>query len=92
MNYASVREGTNYDEILIGTYVVMLSRPDSRELVLFHSKSYEVAPDGDLIVTSQGGNLMQIDAGVWLGIGTLERTEGEPWIAVECTARRMPAK
>jgi hypothetical protein len=80
-----------WDEIPTGTYVYL--RADSTvPVVLFHATRYEIAPDGDLIVASGCGNLLQVDAGYWCAIGTLERVpEGGSYIALERFADEGPS-
>ncbi|HVD04277.1 MAG TPA: hypothetical protein VNF75_09140 [Candidatus Dormibacteraeota bacterium] len=73
-----------WDDIPRGTYVML--RPDVPvPVVLFNAERYQIA-EGDLILTSEVGNVIQFDAGHWGAIGTVEHMDGETWIAFEAYA------
>ena len=65
-----------------GTIAVHLAN-SARFTALLNAVAYEVTPDEDLLVVTKAGNVLQIDAGHWMAVGTLERTDGEEWFAVD---------
>jgi hypothetical protein len=59
---------------------------NTRFTALLNAVAYEVTPDEDLLVVTKSGNVLQIDAGYWAAVGTLERTDGQEWFAAEHVA------
>jgi hypothetical protein len=58
----------------------------ARFTALLNAAAYEVTPDEDLLVVTKSGNVLQIDAGYWGAVGTLERTGDQEWFAAEHVA------
>jgi hypothetical protein len=75
----SSRPPRSWGEVEVGSFVLMTK---DRMVSLLNTVGYEVG-DGDLFLYSRSGNVLQIPRGQWLGIGTLERTEGGSWVAIE---------
>jgi hypothetical protein len=64
-----------------GTPTVMLA--SGRLWALLNLASYQIAPDGDLVLISKGGRVISLRPGLWIGLGTLEHGDGGSWIALD---------
>jgi len=63
-----------------GTLTVLAG--NGRVVACRNARAYEVG-DGDLIVVSNQGRRYVWAAGEWAAVGTLERTDGLAWVAIE---------
>ena len=60
--------------------------------ILRNAASYEVAADGDLVITSKNGHVYALPPEQWAAIGTYEEHEGLTYIAFEAFGEVVPAR
>lgn len=75
------------DSVPVGTHVIVWADPQRHPLIVLNSDTCQVG-DGELVITTKGGNFVHALPGVWMAVGTIEEDAGARYIALDTFAER----